>query len=160
MAGALVAGKIDAAVLPEPFASAGEELDGIVPIADLDQGAANQFMTVGYATAKAWATAHPKTLAAFYRALQKGQQIADTDRAAVEEAMVGLPAPFGVSKADSEPHGGSLFPGRGGTGWLRGRRPAAKRSGPHAAVSRVPVVQRQVDADGRLTSRTALDSRS
>jgi NitT/TauT family transport system substrate-binding protein len=101
MAGALKAGKIDAAVLPEPFASAAEEVDGIVPIADLDQGATNQFMTVGYAAAKTWAAAHPKTLAAFYTALEKGQEIADTDKAAVEQAMEDLPTkpvPFGVSK--------------------------------------------------------------
>jgi NitT/TauT family transport system substrate-binding protein len=101
MAGALKAGKIDAAVLPEPYASAAEELDGIVPIADLDQGATTQFATVGYAVTKTWAVAHPKTLAAFYSALEEGQQIADTDRAAVEEAMEDLPAkpvPLGVSK--------------------------------------------------------------
>jgi NitT/TauT family transport system substrate-binding protein len=98
MAAALRAGKIDAAVLPEPFASAAEETAGIVPMADLDQGATRQFMTVGYATTKAWAVAHPKTLAAFYTALEKGQEIADTNRAAVEEAMQELPAPFGVSR--------------------------------------------------------------
>jgi NitT/TauT family transport system substrate-binding protein len=98
MAAALKAGKIDAAVLPEPFASAAEEADGIVPLADLDQGATNQFLTVGFATNKSWAAAHPKTLAAFYTALEKGQEIADTDRAAVEEAMEDLPAPFGVSR--------------------------------------------------------------
>jgi NitT/TauT family transport system substrate-binding protein len=98
MAGALEAGKIGAAVLPEPFASAAEETAGVVPIADLDQGAANQFMTVGYAVTKTWAAAHPKTLAAFYTALEEGQNIADTDRATVEQAMEDLPAPFGVSR--------------------------------------------------------------
>jgi NitT/TauT family transport system substrate-binding protein len=101
MAAALKAGKIDAAVLPEPFASAAEETAGIVPIADLDQGATNQFVTVGYAASKSWAASHPKTLAAFYTALEKGQQIADTDRTAVEQAMEDLPTtpvPYGVSK--------------------------------------------------------------
>src|SRR5260370_4507866 len=38
------------------------------------------------------------TLAAFYKALEEGQQIADTSRAAVEDAMVDMPAPFGVSR--------------------------------------------------------------
>jgi NitT/TauT family transport system substrate-binding protein len=101
MAGALKAGKIDAAVLPEPYASAAEEMDGVVPIADLDQGATTQFATVGYAVTKTWAAAHPKTLAAFYTALEQGQEIADTHRAAVEQAMEDLPAkpvPLGVSK--------------------------------------------------------------
>jgi NitT/TauT family transport system substrate-binding protein len=101
MAGALKAGKIDAAVLPEPFASAAEQMDGIVPMTDLDQGATTQFATVGYAVTKTWAAAHPKTLAAFYTALEEGQEIADTSRAAVEKAMEDLPAkpvPLGVSK--------------------------------------------------------------
>jgi len=101
MAAALRAGKIDAAVLPEPFASAAEEMDGIVPMADLDQGATTQFATVGYAVTKTWAAAHPRTLAAFYRALEEGQEIADTNRAAVEKAMEDLPAkpiPLGVPK--------------------------------------------------------------
>jgi NitT/TauT family transport system substrate-binding protein len=101
MAGALKAGKIDAAVLPEPFASAAEEATGIAPMADLDQGPATQFATVGYAVTKTWAAAHPKTLAAFYTALEEGQHIADTNRAAVEKAMEDLPTkpvPLGVSK--------------------------------------------------------------
>jgi ABC-type nitrate/sulfonate/bicarbonate transport system substrate-binding protein len=32
--------------------------------------------------------AHPNTVAAFLRAYQEGQQVADTDRAAVEQALV------------------------------------------------------------------------
>ena len=46
---------------------------------------------------KKWAAQHPRTLAAFYRALEQGQRIADANRAAVEQAMVDMPAPFGVS---------------------------------------------------------------
>ena len=46
---------------------------------------------------KKWAAEHPRTLAAFYRALEQGQQIADVSRAAAEQAMVDMPAPFGVS---------------------------------------------------------------
>ena len=47
---------------------------------------------------KQWAVKYPHTLAAFYQALEEGQQIADTSRAAVEAAMEDVPAPFGVSK--------------------------------------------------------------
>jgi len=50
---------------------------------------------------KAWARTHPKTLAEFYRALEEGQQIADTNRAATERAMEDLPArpvPLAVSR--------------------------------------------------------------
>ena len=44
---------------------------------------------------------YPHTLAAFYQALEEGQQIADTDRAAVENAMMSLPKPFGVSRENA-----------------------------------------------------------
>jgi len=96
MAGALRTGKVDAAVLPEPFASAAELQYGAVPLTDLDQGATTQFPIEGYAVTKAWAKSHPKTLTAFYRALEEGQQIADTDRSAVEKAMEDLPTGLAI----------------------------------------------------------------
>jgi NitT/TauT family transport system substrate-binding protein len=93
----LESGAVSAAVLPEPFASDEEEVQGGVPIADLDQGATTSFPVEGYAVTKQWAAKHPHTLAAFYTALEEGQRIADANRAAVEQAMVSMPAPFGVS---------------------------------------------------------------
>jgi ABC-type nitrate/sulfonate/bicarbonate transport system substrate-binding protein len=42
---------------------------------------------------------YPRTLAAFLTAFRAGQQIADTNRTAVEQAMEKLPAPFTVSPA-------------------------------------------------------------
>jgi NitT/TauT family transport system substrate-binding protein len=95
----LHAGTINAAVLPEPFASIAEESYGAVPLADLNQGATTSFPVEGYVATKQWAKQNPQTLAAFYRALEEGQQIADTNRAAVEQAMEKLPAPLGLSKA-------------------------------------------------------------
>ena len=94
----LNAGTINAAVLPEPFASIAEESYGAVPLADLNQGATTSFPVEGYVATKQWAKQNPQTLAAFYRALEEGQQIADTNRAAVEHAMGQLPAPLGLSK--------------------------------------------------------------
>jgi NitT/TauT family transport system substrate-binding protein len=94
----LKAGNIDAAVLPEPFASIAEETDGAVPLVDLDQGATTAFPVQGYVTTKQWAQKYPRTLAAFYRALEEGEQIADTNRAAVEQAMEEMPAPLGLTK--------------------------------------------------------------
>ena len=35
-----------------------------------------------------WVQSHPNTVAAFLRAYQAGQQVADTNRAAVEQALV------------------------------------------------------------------------
>ena len=88
---------VSAAVMPEPYASGAEEAQGGVPLADLDQGATTSFPVEGYVVTKKWAAEHPRTLAAFYRALEQGQRIADVSRAAAEQAMVDMPAPFGVS---------------------------------------------------------------
>jgi NitT/TauT family transport system substrate-binding protein len=101
MPAALAAGKVDAVVLPEPFASDAEQGLGAVPLVDLDQGATTSFPVEGYVVTKAWAAKYPRTLAAFYTALEQGQEIADTDRAAVEQAFEDLPTkpePLAVSK--------------------------------------------------------------
>ena len=83
---------VSAAVMPEPYASGAEEAQGGVPLADLDQGATTSFPVEGYVVTKKWAAEHPRTLAAFYRALEQGQRIADVSRAAAEQAMVDMPA--------------------------------------------------------------------
>jgi NitT/TauT family transport system substrate-binding protein len=98
LAAELKAGAIDAAVLPEPFASDAEEADGAVPLVDLDQGATTNFPVQGYVVTKQWARRYPRTLAAFDRALEQGQEIADTNRSAVEHAMEAVrPASLAVS---------------------------------------------------------------
>ncbi len=91
-------GAVSAAVMPEPFASGAEQDNGSVPLVDLNQGATEAFPVAGYVVTKQWAEKNPHTLAAFYKALEKGQQIADGSRAAVETAMENVPAPYGVSK--------------------------------------------------------------
>jgi NitT/TauT family transport system substrate-binding protein len=98
MAAMLKAGKITAAVLPEPFASQAEQSMGVTLLADLDQGATTAFPVQGCAVTRQWAAQHPATLAAFRAAFEQGQEIADTDRAAVEQAMEALPSPLGVSQ--------------------------------------------------------------
>ena len=98
MAAMLQAGKVAAAVLPEPFASQAEQSMGVLPLADLNQGATAAFPVQGCAVTRQWATAHPQALAAFRAAFEQGQEIADTDRAAVQQAMEALPAPLGLSK--------------------------------------------------------------
>jgi NitT/TauT family transport system substrate-binding protein len=97
MAAMLKAGKIAAAVLPEPFASQAEQSMGVTLLADLDQGATVAFPVQGCAVTRQWAAQHPTELAAFRAAFEQGQEIADTDRAAVEQAMESLPRPLGVS---------------------------------------------------------------
>jgi NitT/TauT family transport system substrate-binding protein len=106
----LQSGAIGAAVMPEPFVSGAEQADGSVPLVDLDQGATTSFPIAGYVVTKQWAAKHPHTLAAFYKALEEGQQIAHTSRAAVEAAMEDVPAPFGVSKATAAVMGLDSYP--------------------------------------------------
>jgi NitT/TauT family transport system substrate-binding protein len=98
MAAMLKAGKIAAAVLPEPFASQAELSLGVTLLADLDQGVTGTFPVQGCAVTRQWAARHPAELAAFRAAFEQGQSIADSDRAAVEQAMEALPAPLGVSR--------------------------------------------------------------
>ena len=93
MAGELAAGKIDAAALPEPFATAAEEQYGAVELADLNQGATQSFPILGYVATRVWVEQHPNTLKAFLTALEEGQEIADTSRSAVEQAMESLNGP-------------------------------------------------------------------
>jgi NitT/TauT family transport system substrate-binding protein len=97
MAAMLKAGKIGAAVLPEPFASQAEQSMGVSLLADLDQGATAAFPVQGCAVTRQWAAQHPKTLAAFRSAFEQGQQIADNSRSAVERAMEALPKPLAIT---------------------------------------------------------------
>ena len=90
MAAELAAGKIDAAAMPEPFATAAEQQYGAVKLADLNQGATGQFPIQGYVVTRSWAQANPGTLRAFTAALSQGQQRADISRSAVEQAMESL----------------------------------------------------------------------
>lgn len=88
--------QIDVAWLPEPFGSEDAEIMGLQQLCDLDQGATQSFPVGWYVVTKAWAKKYPQTLAAFLEALRQGQQIADTQRTAVEQALEKLPSPFTV----------------------------------------------------------------
>ena len=83
----LPAGQVDAAWLPQPLAEIAEQEFGAVPLADFDQGSVQDFPFTGYIGTTQWINAHPNTVAAFLKALGEGQQLADTNRSAVEAAM-------------------------------------------------------------------------
>ena len=90
----LASGAVDAAFAPEPFVSLDEMSAGTTELADLDQGGTTGFPIQGVAVTQSWARDNPNTLAAFERAYAQGQQVADTDRHAVEAAVeqfLGLP---------------------------------------------------------------------
>lgn len=87
MAPALQAHQIAAAAMPEPFVTAAEESVGAQPLADEDVGAAQNLPIAGYVVTKKWAQKNPRTAAAFLKALDEAQRIADTNPGAVEKAL-------------------------------------------------------------------------
>jgi NitT/TauT family transport system substrate-binding protein len=80
--------KIPAAWLPEPFGTEAQQEYGAVQVADFDQGSLQNFPIGTVAGTAQWVQSHPNTVAAFLRAYNEGQQVADSDRAAVESALV------------------------------------------------------------------------
>jgi len=87
MGAALAARRIDAAWLVEPYLTETQIKYGAQVVADGDQGATQNFPISGYVTTAAWAGRYPKTAAAFTRALNRGQQVADTSRLTVEQVL-------------------------------------------------------------------------
>ena len=152
----LKAGAINAAVLPEPFASIAEESDGAVPLADLNQGATTSFPVEGYVVTKQWAQKYPHTLAAFYQALEQGQQIADSNRAAVEQAMEDLPSPLGLYKQTAALISLDEYPvSAGPAGTVDKARLERVVNVMHAVPRLRQVLQHQFDADKRRLTRAA-----
>jgi NitT/TauT family transport system substrate-binding protein len=84
---AFTARKMDAAFAPEPFVTLLAEGAGMQELADLDQGATENFPIQGMVTTGTWARAHPNTVRRFLAAYNRGQAIAATNRAAVERAL-------------------------------------------------------------------------
>jgi NitT/TauT family transport system substrate-binding protein len=80
-------GAWNAAFLAEPYITLAGEKYGDRVLADLDQGSAVNFPIDGYVATTAWAQQNPKIAAAFVRAIEAGQLLADTDSAAVQAAM-------------------------------------------------------------------------
>jgi NitT/TauT family transport system substrate-binding protein len=87
MPGQLQTGSWRAALLAEPYVTIAEEDYGDQELADTDQGATENFPMDGYVATQAWAEEYPKTAAAFVRAIQEGQLIADTEPLVVQAAI-------------------------------------------------------------------------
>jgi NitT/TauT family transport system substrate-binding protein len=88
MGTALAAHRVDAAFMIQPYLSQLEAARQVTELADLDQGATANFPITGYVVSAAWAQKYPATVAAFTRALNAGQKLAATNRAAVDQAVV------------------------------------------------------------------------
>jgi NitT/TauT family transport system substrate-binding protein len=84
-------GKFPSGPAPEPFVTLGEQLVGDTVLADVDQGSTTNFPIQGYAVTREWAQQNPGTLKAFVTALDEGQEIADTNRAELQDAIEGQP---------------------------------------------------------------------
>lgn len=78
---------LDAVWLPEPFGTIAQQQFGAVQLADFNQGSLQNFPIGTVVGDPAWLREHPNTVAAFLRAFKQGQQIADTNRVAVEQAL-------------------------------------------------------------------------
>ena len=85
--GKLQRGDWAAAFLAEPYITAAGQQYGEEVLADLDQGAVTSLPVDGYVSTLAWARQHPKTAAAFNRAIEQGQTIANHDVSAVRAIM-------------------------------------------------------------------------
>jgi NitT/TauT family transport system substrate-binding protein len=87
MPGKLQDGAWSVAFLSEPYITVAQEEYGDQVLADLDQGDTSNFPVDGYVATQAWAQKYPKTAAAFVRAIEAGQRIANSDALAVQAAM-------------------------------------------------------------------------
>jgi len=87
MPGKLQDGAWSAAFLSEPYITVAQEKYGDEVLADLDQGDTSNFPVDGYVATRAWAQRYPNTAAAFVRAIEEGQRIANSDAPAVQAAM-------------------------------------------------------------------------
>jgi NitT/TauT family transport system substrate-binding protein len=87
MPGELKDGVWAAAFLSEPYITVAAEQYGEQVLADLDQGALTNFPIDGYVATQGWAQRFPNTAAAFVRAIEEAQLIANTDPAAVRAAI-------------------------------------------------------------------------
>ena len=85
--GKLQRGDWVSAFLAEPYITAAGQQYGDEVLADLDQGAVTSLPVDGYVSTLAWARQHPKTAAAFNRAIEQGQTIANHDVSAVRAIM-------------------------------------------------------------------------
>ncbi len=87
MAAALSRGEIDAGWFDQPFLAQAQMSMGAKVLYDTSQGATADFPISGYMSTQGWYSKYPNTAAAFTRAIRKGQTLANTNRADVNQAV-------------------------------------------------------------------------
>ena len=86
MTAALATGQVDAAAMVEPFITSASRSLGAIPILDTASGPTADIPLGGYGTTEAFANQNPRTIAAFQRAMARGQQAA-SDRRNIEQVL-------------------------------------------------------------------------
>ncbi|GAB3461525.1 ABC transporter substrate-binding protein [Actinophytocola sediminis] len=87
-ADALKAGDVDAAFATEPFIQDTHKRAGAVTIFDTAKGPTADIPAAGWGSTGEFVEANPNTVAAFQRAMQKGTDLALSDRSLVEPLLV------------------------------------------------------------------------
>jgi NitT/TauT family transport system substrate-binding protein len=87
MLAALKTHQVDAAVEVEPFITQMEAVIGAHSLVDMMTGPMANLPIGGFGTVDSYVKRYPKTVAAFQRAFAEGQQIAASDRKAVEQIL-------------------------------------------------------------------------
>jgi NitT/TauT family transport system substrate-binding protein len=85
--GQLQNGRYSAVFLAEPYIALAEEDYGDQVLTDFYQGYLLHLPIDGYLATQSWAQKYPKAAAAFVRAIEEGQALANSDRPAIEAAM-------------------------------------------------------------------------
>jgi NitT/TauT family transport system substrate-binding protein len=86
---ALRSKQVDAAWMVEPFLSDAQRA-GAKLLLDTNTGPTDKLPIDGWAATEDWTAQHPRTAAAFQRALAKAQALAATDRALLAETVAGF----------------------------------------------------------------------
>jgi NitT/TauT family transport system substrate-binding protein len=106
MVDALARREVAAAWMSEPFIAEAARKLGARLVLDAVRGATDDLPVGGYASTRAFSETHPRTVAAFLRALHRGQRAA-ADRGVLEEAV---PAFTGVDSESAVISGVGVFP--------------------------------------------------
>ena len=88
MAAALAAHRVDAAYCSEPYCTEMQQQLGAMVVGDLDQGQAQGLLIGGYTATASWLKKYPHTAAAFAASIAEASQVADTNLAAAQHALI------------------------------------------------------------------------
>jgi NitT/TauT family transport system substrate-binding protein len=88
MAAALAAHQVAAAYCSEPYCTEMQQTDGATVVGDLDQGEAQGLLIGGYTVTASWLKKYPHTAAALAASIAEASQVADTNLAAAQHALI------------------------------------------------------------------------